>query len=86
MKLVFVISANCVSCFLLVIAQQLSDPDIGILLVELEVTNKRPKWESVSSGTSALKTLWCQWDPEIYVPSGALFVSFFGFLCKASIR
>ena len=37
--------------------QQLSDPDIGILLVELEVTNKRPKWESFSSGTSALKTL-----------------------------
>jgi len=37
--------------------QQLSDPDIGILLVELEVTNKRPKWEIFSSGTSALKTL-----------------------------
>jgi hypothetical protein len=40
--------------------QQLSDPDIGILLVELELTNTRPKWESVSSGTLALKTLCSQ--------------------------
>ena len=55
--------------------QQLSDPNIGILLVELEVTNKRTKWESVSSGTSALKTLWCQWD-RFEIIGGILFRKF----------
>jgi hypothetical protein len=55
--------------------QQLSDPDIGILLIKLELTNKRPKWESVSSGTSALKTLWSQWN-RLEIIGGILFMKF----------
>ena len=55
--------------------QQLSDPDIEILLLELEVANKRPKWESVSSGTSALNTLWSQWD-RLEIIGGILFRKF----------
>ena len=55
--------------------QQLSNPNIGIVLVELELTIKRPKWESVSSGTSALKTIWSQWD-RLEIIGGILFRKF----------
>jgi hypothetical protein len=31
-------------------------------MAAIETGKDRPAWESVSSGTSQLKTLWSQWD------------------------
>lgn len=42
--------------------KQLDDENIGQILVAVEAGTPRPKWECVSSGSSALKTLWGQWD------------------------
>jgi hypothetical protein len=59
--------------------QQLSDEIIGCIMAAIETGKDRPAWESVSSGTSQLKTLW---SPTKYDPNGALFFCLFGFLAK----
>ena len=42
--------------------EQMTDENVGILMAALENGNERPSWETVSSKTSKLKTLWSQWD------------------------
>ncbi|CAG2221022.1 unnamed protein product [Mytilus edulis] len=42
--------------------QQLEDDNIGKVFAAFESGSQKPPWESISSGTSALKTLWGQWD------------------------
>ncbi|CAC5420431.1 Transposon Ty3-I Gag-Pol polyprotein,Transposon Ty3-G Gag-Pol polyprotein [Mytilus coruscus] len=42
--------------------QQLEDENIGKVFAAFEAGSQKPPWESLSSGTSALKTLWGQWD------------------------
>ena len=41
---------------------QLEDPDLCIILTSLENRQDKPIWYQVSNGTSALKTIWRQWD------------------------
>ena len=41
---------------------QLADENIGLLLTSIETASERPPWESVSSKTSTMKTLWAQWN------------------------
>ena len=43
-------------------ASQLNDSDIALLLQAIEGDTERPSWNTVSPGTSALKTLWRHWD------------------------
>ena len=43
-------------------ASQLNDSDIGLLLEAIEGGTDRPSWNTISSGTSALKTPWRHWD------------------------
>ena len=43
-------------------ASQLNDSDIALLLQAIEGGTDRPSRNTISSGTSALKTLWRQWE------------------------
>ena len=42
--------------------EQLDDPKIQAVYVAKRDNRPRPEWNQVSSGSSALKTLWRQWD------------------------
>lgn len=54
---------------------QLNDSTMGIFLQAKEDGALRPAWNRVSSGTSALKTLWRQWD-RLKVHAGMLYREF----------
>ena len=43
-------------------ASQLNDSDLALLLQAIEAGTDRPSWNNISSGASALKTLWRHWD------------------------
>ena len=58
-----------------VIKDQMSDPDIGPILVEKSTSNVRPSWSKISGSKAALKTLWRQWD-RLEVKSGMLYRKF----------
>ncbi|CAC5415373.1 unnamed protein product [Mytilus coruscus] len=55
--------------------QQLEDEDIGKIFAAFESGPQKPPWESISSGTSALKTLWGQWD-RLEMHGGVLYRRF----------
>jgi hypothetical protein len=52
----------------------------------LVISDLFTKWTEAIAIPNQERTTLSIGSPEIYVPSGALFVSFFVFLCKASIR
>ena len=52
--------------------EQLDDPKIGTLYVAKRDDKPRPEWNQDSSGSSALKTLWRQWD-RLEMHAGMLF-------------
>ena len=54
---------------------QTQDVDIHPLLTALESGSGRPKWDQVSSGRAALKTLWRQWD-KLQIKDGVLYCQF----------
>jgi hypothetical protein len=54
---------------------QLQDTDIGSLLVIKSSGADRPGWSHVSPGTSALKTLWRQWE-RLEIRTGILYRKF----------
>ncbi|CAG2192921.1 unnamed protein product [Mytilus edulis] len=55
--------------------QQLEDDNIGKVFAAFESGSQKPPWESISSGTSALKTLWGQWD-RLEMHEGVLYRRF----------
>ncbi|CAG2220985.1 unnamed protein product [Mytilus edulis] len=55
--------------------QQLEDDNIGKVFAAFESGSQKPPWESISSGTSALKTLWGQWD-RLEIHGGVLYRRF----------
>ncbi|CAC5404170.1 unnamed protein product [Mytilus coruscus] len=55
--------------------QQLEDEDIGKIFAAFESGPQKPPWESISSETSALKTLWGQWD-RLEMHGGVLYRRF----------
>ncbi|CAG2220993.1 Retrovirus-related Pol polyprotein from transposon 17.6,Retrovirus-related Pol polyprotein from transposon 297 [Mytilus edulis] len=55
--------------------QQLEDDNIGKVFAAFESGSQKPPWESISSGTSALKTLWGQWD-RLEMHGGVLYRRF----------
>ncbi|CAC5375541.1 unnamed protein product [Mytilus coruscus] len=55
--------------------QQLEDENIGKVFATFEAGSQKPPWESISSGTSALKTLWGQWD-RLQIHGGVLYRRF----------
>ncbi|CAC5407930.1 unnamed protein product [Mytilus coruscus] len=55
--------------------QQIEDEDIGKIFAAFESGPQKPPWESISSGTSALKTLWGQWD-RLEMHGGVLYRRF----------
>ena len=55
--------------------EQLADINIGPLLIALEEGKGRPAWETVSRGSSSLKTLWAQWD-RLEIHLGILYRKF----------
>ena len=56
-------------------ASQLNDPDIALFLQAMDGNTGRPSWNTVSSGTSAHKTLWRHWD-RLKVEAGMLYREF----------
>ena len=52
--------------------EQLDDPKIQTLYVAKRDDKPRPEWNQVSSGSSALKTLWRQWN-RLEMHAGMLF-------------
>jgi hypothetical protein len=57
---------------------QLEDPDLCIIFTSLENRQDKPKWDQVSNGTSALKTIWRQWD-RLQINTGMLYSTFVTF-------
>jgi hypothetical protein len=55
---------------------QLEDPDLCIIFTSLENRQDKPKWDQVSNGTSALKTIWRQWD-RLQINTGMLYRKFY---------
>ncbi|CAC5422836.1 unnamed protein product [Mytilus coruscus] len=51
------------------------DEDIGKIFAAFESGPQKPPWGSISSGTSALKTLWGQWD-RLEMHGGVLYRRF----------
>ena len=51
---------------------QLSDENIGPIMVEKEADNARPTWEKISARGAAIKTLWNQWD-RLKMQNGLLY-------------
>ena len=55
---------------------QLSDTDMGPMMLDKEAGSSRPSWENISHLSSGYKTLWSNWE-NIEIRGGLLFKKYF---------